>query len=488
MRFESLASRLLYPGPMATANQTLDTQSNLLLRFLSRPVVGRLLFLTAAISATLALGLSAAIHFGLLPKAGSTRSIESEEQNNSNETSSALNSIVVESGYDREGILNDFESRIDDQFSVPEGLRDRVGFWFDIYSQYDSNKRVIHHVRYPWIIYKVVDVEPIINSKTPKWRWMRNEKADKHVKSEMNKIRAALRSVSRKKSLNKLNHYEQLVVDALKKLDGPVKRLAARALNEVRVQTGQRDFFIEGLSISSRYLGTMEEIFREHKLPIELTRLPFVESSFNKHATSKVGATGIWQFMGNTGRKFMIVNDTIDERRSPFKASEAAARLLKENHMILYRQWPLAITAWNHGPSGVRKAVRAVGSRDISQVVSKYRSKTFDFASSNFYAEFLAALHAVQYQDKIYGEFEKEPALVVEVVKISRRIRVSEVIRASGLSVEKFLMINPELKIAAKRNIKLPTGFRLHVPRQVRPDIERLLAMRSAKPLPKRSS
>ncbi|RYF36199.1 MAG: hypothetical protein EOO38_28005, partial [Cytophagaceae bacterium] len=59
------------------------------------------------------------------------------------------------------------------------------------------------------------------------------------------------------------------------------------------------------------------------------------------------------------GRKFMIVNDSIDERRSPFKASEAAARLLKENHLILRRSWPLAVTAWNHGPGGVRKAAKA---------------------------------------------------------------------------------------------------------------------------------
>src|SRR5207253_2957861 len=100
---------------------------------------------------------------------------------------------------------------------------------------------------------------------------------------------------------------------------------------------GQKNFFEEGLKISGAYFKEMENIFAKQKLPIELTRLPLVESSFNHFATSKDGAAGIWQFMGDTGRKFMLVNDQIDERRSPFKATEAAARLLKENHMILYR-------------------------------------------------------------------------------------------------------------------------------------------------------
>jgi membrane-bound lytic murein transglycosylase D len=220
----------------------------------------------------------------------------------------------------------------------------------------------------------------------------------------------------------------------------------------------------------------MEAIFKRYKLPTELTRIPFVESSFNDHATSKVGASGIWQFMGNTGRKFMLVDGVIDERRSPLKATEAAARLLKENHMILYRSWPLAITAWNHGPGGIRKASQKAGSRDLAQIIARYRSRSFDFASSNFYSEFLAALHAEKYSHEIFENLDREEHLDLQLVKLSRSVRVSDLLRVSKLSLTDFLTINPELKTAARRNLLLPRGFRLHVPQHLLRDIESLFA------------
>lgn len=491
--------------------------------------MGQFLTAVASFSGGLALMLGVAFHFGLIPVPPSLEKIEttaaqpqmaepSEQDNQESEiqakskrknaekksdSSGADPDLVALLGklvaynekeipaakraandpeipeFDRDQILNDYDDRISPLFEIPDDLRDRVGFWFDVYTKYDSNRRVIHHARYPWIIYKVVDVSWIINSDTPRIRWLRNERADKFVKEEANKIRAAIRSVSKKTSLKNLDEYEQMVVDALGRLDGSVQKRAAQALSDVRVQTGQRNFFIEGLEVSPRYLGTMEKIFKEHKLPVELTRIPFVESSFNKHATSKVGATGIWQFMGSTGRKFMRVDETIDERRSPFKATEGAARLLKENHMILYRSWPLAVTAWNHGPGGIRKASQVAGSRELGTIVARYSSKTFDFASSNFYAEFLAALHAERYNKEVYGEVFREPELDLHVVKLSRQIRPSEIVRVSGMSPEKFLMLNPELSRLWKIDAAIPSGFRIHVPRDARLSIENLLAFAS---------
>jgi hypothetical protein len=86
--------------------------------------------------------------------------------------------------FDRSAILRDEENRIDDTFNISSDLHDRVGFWFDIYSRYDSHKRVIHHVHFPWIIFKVVDVEPIISASFPKFRWQRNQIADYVVKKK----------------------------------------------------------------------------------------------------------------------------------------------------------------------------------------------------------------------------------------------------------------------------------------------------------------
>lgn len=466
---------------------------------LKSQVVCRFLWVLTLTSAAFAVALSAATHFGYLPEkevdSNATFRFDGQPSIVSEPSPSIFEKLFAPPGnlenevpaefvttapqFDRELVLNDFENRIADEFAIPANLRDRVGFWFDVYTKYDDNRRIIHHARFPWVIYQVVDVSPIINSDTPKRRWMRNEKADKFVQSEANKIRAALVSLAHKRSAGKLNATEQMVADALKALGPDVRKNARNAVGETRVQMGQKNFFEEGLEISPRYLGAMEKIFQKNKLPVELTRLPFVESSFNKHATSKVGAAGLWQFMGNTGRKFMIVNDSIDERRSPFKATEAAARLLKENHMILHRSWPLAITAWNHGPGGIRKAAKAAGTRDLGSIVKSYRSKSFDFASSNFFCEFLAALHAERYNDIIFGDIPRETALEVHVVRLPRAVRVSELIRVSGLSRDEFLLVNPDLRAATKSNAYLPAGFRLHVPSRARTGIERHLAIGS---------
>lgn len=363
----------------------------------------------------------------------------------------------------RSQVLADFENRISDEFNIPENLHNRVGFWFDIYTKYNSHNRVIHHSRYPWIIFEVVDVTPIIMAESPKARWMRNQKADKFVEQEFKLFKKALLKIAKTGAINKQNTYEVAAQKALAPLKGALKKKARFAYDNIRVQTGQQDFFAAGLEVSPIYLSGMEEIFAEHKLPTELTRLPFVESSFNHKAVSKVGASGIWQFMSYTAKSFLTVNDFIDERNSPIKASVAAAKLLKENHMILHRSWPLAITAWNHGPNGIRKAMKATGTRDLGKIVDRYNSKTFDFASSNFYAEFLAALYAEKYHDLMYRDLKHQTPFDLHLAQLSKQMRVKTVLKLSKLSEDTFLFYNPDLKKALQRNTLLPKGFRLIV-------------------------
>lgn len=377
---------------------------------------------------------------------------------------------------DKGSILDDADERISKEFQIPPALRSRVGFWFDVYTKYDSNHSIIHHTRFPWIIYRVVDVSMIIYSDSPSRLWQRRQRAELLVKSEKAKVRKILKSLAKGRGTSALTDEEASIASVLSQLDGSLTQNAKVAARDLRVQTGQRDFFIEGLSISSKYLPTMEKIFSRSRLPIELTRIPLVESSFNKAATSKVGASGIWQFMNGTGRKYMMVDGAIDERRSPFKATAAAARLLKENHLILRRSWPLAVTAWNHGPSGLRKAMAKSGSRELSEVIALYRSRTFDFASSNFYSEFLAALFAERYSDEVFGEIKKHPTEDLQAVKLSRSVRLNVLLRVSGMEIEEFLDFNPELALVAKKNLLIPRGFGLHMPLWALENLENLVA------------
>jgi len=441
--------------------------------------VRRVLWSLAWATALVMVALSGATYFGYLPGPQFHLSAEAPAADISMVVAPQPLSPLAppKIGFNREDVLNDHLARINDAFAVDDGLRERVGFWFDVYTKFDENRRILHHSRFPWVIFKVVDVTSIIESDTPRRRWMRNEKADKFVKSEATKIRESLRRISRSANLAKLKAEDKELVEALRPLGKDIRKSARIAAQSVRMQVGQKNHFESGLAVSTKYLSSMEKIFADAKLPTELTRLPFVESSFNETATSRVGAAGIWQFMTTTGRQFkLVINDRIDERRSPLKASEAAARLLKENHMILHRSWPLAVTAWNHGPQGVRKAMKASGSRDIHKIIARYSSRNFNFASSNFYAEFLAALYAEKYHDLIF-DVERGLHLNLHVVSLPRSIRLNELIKVSGLSRDEFLAINPDLLKTANINGLVPAGFKFHVTAEARATIERRFAL-----------
>lgn len=378
--------------------------------------------------------------------------------------------------------LADTQDLIGDEFQISDLLKDRVSFWFDIYAKYDSNQRVIHHTLYPWIVYKVIDVSEIINAEIPKARWMRNQKAEDLVKKEVQAIRKALKKISQTGKANPKVEAEALVVEALKPLQGSLKINARKALKAVRTQTGQKNYFSAALEVSPLYLSGMEEIFEQHRLPKELTRLPFVESSFNKHAVSRVGASGIWQFMDYTGKSFMTVNKYIDERKSPFKATQAAAKLLKENHLILKKSWPLAVTAWNHGPPGVRRSIKKTKSTDLGKILS-HPAKTFDFASTNFYAEFLAALYVEKYHDQLFQDLSYEETLDLHAVRLAKPTATKKLYELSGLSQEDFLFFNPDLRNALKHNSQIPKGFTVMVDTPARALLASLLTKETRAPI-----
>lgn len=359
-------------------------------------------------------------------------------------------------------ILSNFQNRVSSDFLIPDLIFNQTKFWFRIYTEFDSNKKVIHDSLHPHIIYDVVDITDILSLPT-RAQWLNVEKAQKEVSRKVFEIRQKLKKMAKKNPEN-YDDEEKHWWEQLQSVKGSRTKVIHTASLSIRVQTGQKDFYEKGLKISGRYLDGMEEIFKDKNLPIELTRLPFVESSFVIGATSKVGAAGIWQFMPGIGKKFLSITDHIDERRNPWKATVAAAKLLKENHMILHRNWGLALTAYNHGPGGVRQAMKVTGSKDIAKIVRTYRSKNFDFASSNFYTCFLAALYAHAYKDMIWSDPMIEAPLAFEKVKIKKSSKVRELAKKAQVSDDEFLAFNPELDRAFKRNLQVPRGYEIFLP------------------------
>ena len=378
-------------------------------------------------------------------------------------TWAASNSATTDSTFERTQALDDPDNRISDEFKIPKKLKDRTAFWFDVYTQYGSNQHVIHHTLYPWIVYRVVDTEPILSR--PGNRWTKHHKAVRFVKDETRNVRNILKKLSGLKSYKNLKPEENAIYTALSSIPGKRSRVFKTAAYNMRVQLGQKDFFMSGLNESKKYLPIIEGFFQEQGLPTELTRLPFVESSFNVKAESKVGASGIWQIMPSTGKQHLIVSQNIDERNSPLKASQAAAQIFKKNYRSL-KQWPLAVTAYNHGAAGIKRALKLSQTTNLPDLVERYHRGSFKFASANFYTSFLAALYAEKYHHEIYdSSIHKNVAPINhQIVKLKRSTKVRQVLQKTGLSDAELLNYNLDLKSAIKNNALLPRGYRVIVP------------------------
>lgn len=359
-------------------------------------------------------------------------------------------------------ILSDFGNRITPEFQIPARLRDRTAFWFEIYTRYGEAHHVVHHGRFPWIVFTVVDTtETLANGRGP--MWLRRKHAGDVAKKKAREIRDALNRLARKKDYDNLSALEQSLLQKLADVPGSRKKVLQAAAANVRTQLGQKDFFENGLISSSRYLPFMEEDFRGHDLPTELTRLPFVESSFNEAARSKVGASGIWQIMPATGRAYMIVNDQIDERNSPLKATRAAALILR-SYFRAMGSWPLAITSYNNGIGNTKKAIRSVGTRDLALIIERYHRGDFRFASSNFFTCFLAALYAEKYHELIFKRVPREPLLEHEIVHLPSPTGIHAFTVKAGVSREDILKYNPDLRTALRQNATLPKGLKVFLP------------------------
>ena len=271
-------------------------------------------------------------------------------------------------------------------FPVPEVLRPNVAFWKRIFTALDTTSGVLHDPDDVSIIYHTL-------SNLPESSQQRQDLIDLH----RDHYRRILEQLAQGKRHN-LESDEERVLALFKGKQTPAR--LREAADNIRFQSGIRNRFAEGLLRSVEHLSEMERIFAAAELPRELVLLPHIESSFNNKAYSKAGAAGIWQFMPATGKRFMRIDNRVDERLNVRLSTIAATRLLRENYEGL-RTWPLAITAYNHGANGMKQAVAAVGTSDFGTIVQHYESPMFGFASKNFYAEFLAAIEVTK-QHKLY--------------------------------------------------------------------------------------
>ena len=168
--------------------------------------------------------------------------------------------------------------------------------------------------------------------------------------------------------------------------------------------------------------------------------------------------------MPSTGRRFMRIDRAVDDRMDPFRATEAAAQLLAYNHRIL-GTWPLALTAYNHGVAGMRRAVAVTGTTNIVTIVRDYHTRRFGFASRNFYVSFLAALKIDRDPQKYFGTIVPLKEERFREVRMPAFVDVRPLERTLDIDSATLRELNPALRPAVWRGwLAVPRGYELRLP------------------------
>jgi peptidoglycan lytic transglycosylase D len=348
-------------------------------------------------------------------------------------------------------------------FPVYESIRPNVLFWERIYSEFSITQGVIHDKQNLGIIYDVIELKDRNRYGSRKINQIRIKTAKKKYKRILAKLAGGEVPIGPE---------EKRVADLFGTHAQPAD--FRKAMRNLRCQVGQKDPFRQGIVRSGAYIEEIKQIFRDSGLPEALVYLPHVESSFNPKAYSKFGAAGIWQFTRSTGKQYMTVGYAVDERRDPILSSRAAARLLKRNFKK-FKNWPMAITAYNHGVAGMLRAQRSKGSYEA--IFQGHRSRIFKFASRNFYSEFLAARKVARNYRQYFGELVLDKPLRSETVVLAGYGSLPEIARELDLELDVLGKLNPALRNPVLRGQKyVPRGFYLRLPSQIGQDWQRVMA------------
>jgi membrane-bound lytic murein transglycosylase D len=339
---------------------------------------------------------------------------------------------------------------VDKLFPQPPALDRDVNFWIRVYTEIGTNAGFLHDQYNLGVVYETLQFGPDTSAR----------QREHIVAAARERIIAALKRIAH--STGTLSPEDQHIRDMWGDGYSPARLLSA--VEDVRFQLGQADRFREGLLRSGLWQDHIIQTLTDLGMPPELGVLPHVESSFNAAAYSKAGAAGLWQFMRSTGRRYMRIDSAVDDRMDPFRATEAAAQLLSFNYRLL-GSWPLAVTAYNHGAEGMRRAKEQVGSDDIVKVVRNYHSPSFGFASRNYYVSFLAALNVDRNPEKYFGPIKREPEARFREVSMPGFVMVSALTHALHISADELRRLNPALLPACwAGQRRVPKGYVLRLP------------------------
>ena len=214
------------------------------------------------------------------------------------------------------------------------------------------------------------------------------------------------------------------------------------------------------LGASNFYMPIFEEALEAYNLPLELKYLPVIESALNPKAVSRVGATGLWQFMLSTGKRYGLeVNTLIDERRDPVKASWAAAHYLSDLYKI-FDDWSLVIAAYNCGPSKINQAIhRAKGATDYWSIYPYLPKETRGYVPA-----FIAANYIMNYYcDHNICPMVTELPMKTDTVIVNKDVHLEQIAQVLNINIEHLRNLNPQYRRDIINGLNKPMAVRLPV-------------------------
>ena len=227
-----------------------------------------------------------------------------------------------------------------------------------------------------------------------------------------------------------------------------IDRYSGRLRRSVSVMLGAQNF----------YMPIFEQALEVYDLPLELKYLPVIESALKPNAVSRVGATGLWQFMVATGKRYSLkVNSMIDERRDPVKASYAAAHYLSDLYQI-FGDWSLVIAAYNCGPGNIQKAIqRAGGKKDYWEIYPYLPTETRGYVPA-----FIAANYIMTY----YCEHNITPMVATlpeetDTIMLFQNVHFKQVSDVLGIEMDELRALNPQYRRDVVTGYSEPTDLRL---------------------------
>ena len=341
-------------------------------------------------------------------------------------------------------------------FPRPAGLEPQIEFWRHVFAVWHLDQVALHDDEHMNLVYEVIDLPPAASDHYSRER-------RRFVRTRQDALAHRLRTLERKRSRSlTLTAGEQALEDKITAVAGAGAIYGASS--RLRSQRGLRERFKRGLEISGRYDGLFRQVFREAGLPEDFAYLPHVESSFQLNARSSAGAVGMWQFTRPAAQTYMNTHPALDERLDPVASARGAARYLNDAYDRL-GDWALAVTSYNHGIGGMKRAKRHFGT-DFVRIVREYQHPYFGFASRNFYAEFLAVREIARDPEVYFPEgIAYERPLDWDRVVLRRATAVPELAFQFNVHQRTLTHMNPAWTRAARSaRVSLPAGTEVWLP------------------------